>query len=140
MIKIGQLNVRSYKYAQILQLLQIEKIDILILIETWFKLNVDYPIPSGYNVYRADRDGLGGGIAVLVREQFKCSKVNVNISNFKKPTSIEHLTISVQVEFNKTFFVSAIYFPNKDNFSNNLSNLNVIIDKLNTFGSKFFIL
>lgn len=81
-LNIIQWNAQSLrpKLIALEQFLSQEKIHIAALNETW--LVPDSPIKvNGYNIYRKDRDGGWGGVAILVHKSIKSVQLNLDSIN-----------------------------------------------------------
>ncbi len=83
--------------------------DIFCLSETWLSPNEVCPIPPNYDMYRNDRTGRGGGVAILIKKQFKVKPITIPRDEWDLPTSLEIVSLSVQYKFNKSFIVSCVY-------------------------------
>ena len=120
---IAHLNINSLrnKFDQLKILVQ-DKIDILVVTES--KLDDTFPdsqfhIP-GYKVpFRKDRNKLGGGIIVFVRDDIPCKKLDVRI-----PEDIEALFLEINLRHTKWLFCGCYHPPSQNDayFYQNLSN------------------
>ena len=77
--------------------------------ETWLQPNDYCFIPSGYQIFREDRELHGGGVAIILNSSFKCNKMELNNVNLITPSNLEILCMSVQCNFNKSFVICVIY-------------------------------
>ena len=115
---IAHLNINSLrnKFDQLKILVQ-DKIDILVVTES--KLDPQFHIP-GYKVpFRKDRNKLGGGIIVFVRDDIPCKKLDVRI-----PEDIEALFLEINLRHTKWLFCGCYHPPSQNDayFYQNLSN------------------
>nr|CAI5834332.1 unnamed protein product [Callosobruchus analis] len=80
--------------------------DFIALSETWLNNNiVDSVIAlKGYKIFRTDRGGRGGGVALYVTNKYLCHSVNTIETNF------EQLWVAFTVS-NKRFIVGVLYKP-----------------------------
>nr|CAI5823600.1 unnamed protein product [Callosobruchus analis] len=80
--------------------------DFIALSETWLNNNiVDSVIAlNGYKIFRTDRGGRGGGVALYVTNKYRCHCVNTVETNF------EQLWVAFTVS-NKRFIVGVLYKP-----------------------------
>lgn len=105
--KIINVNARSLiNKAHALEALVIDHApDIAVITETWLHKNIlDSDIaPPGYSLVRRDRDGRGGGVAVLVKR-------NIIFSTLEVPGNIEAVWITTKLN-NRTVFIGAVYRP-----------------------------
>lgn len=94
------MNVRSLvpKMDMVRKWANTTNADILVLSETWFNKSItDYLIfIDGYKVYRTDKVGKGGGVAMCVRSKF-ISSVSLSITKTK---GFEFLAVKVGVSEN----------------------------------------
>lgn len=132
-IKIGQLNVRSLvaHFTDIKAYILDNNFDIFAVTETWLSNSIlDSAVKiAGYDLFRTDRIGRGGGVAVYVNSSF--NKVFINTSNV-----IEQLWLEVRLP-DVGFVVGVIYRPPNFNFGrfmdifdNTLSEIFVKYDKI----------
>ncbi len=111
MVTLAQQNVRSYsnKFYDIFKIISDKKIDILCMTETWLNDGISICIPKDYTITRTDRNGHGGGVAILYRNSFKVSHVKIDSDRFKSPHSLEFVCKGFQIDYNKKFIVCVIY-------------------------------
>lgn len=84
--------MQSYKFEHTCNIIVQYQLDIFCIIETWFKCNVIYSVPSGYNLCRKDREGkTHGGVAIIYKNSIKCTEVNIDLTKFKEPYSLEFI-------------------------------------------------
>ena len=84
-----------------------EDIDIMCISESWLlplTANRFIDIP-GYTVYRCDA-GMGGGVCVYVKEDFK---VNVLTTTLDRPDNIEDIWMTVQYRNFPSFIIGCVY-------------------------------
>ena len=116
-IRVGLLNVRSavQKASLILETLFGQKLDVLVLTETWFRSDdppaiTDDIAPEGYQIIHAFRRGRkggktrGGGISIIFNKNLNCRKFQLR-SQFK---TFETLNFSIFIKGKKINF-SAVY-------------------------------
>ncbi len=107
---LPHLNVRSIinKLDHIVIFIQQTDPDILVLTESWLRKNisnVDIALP-GYNIFRADRDGRGGGVAVYVK-----SDISVTVlDSITKPKFFEFISLRLHLR-PTSIIVIGIYRP-----------------------------
>lgn len=105
------LNVRSLvpKIDKIKIWANTTNTDIMVLSETWLKKSVPDELTSieGYKVYRTDRVGKGGGIAIYVNSKFK-SYVTLSVTKAKQ---FEVLAIKVGISKDTYITVVGCYRP-----------------------------
>ena len=110
-IRLAHLNVRSLlpKVHDVTDLLFNRGIDVLVLTETWLDQRENHNIIfNGYSVSRFDRDGRGGGVAVVVRNTFKMESVEAN-------HDIEQVWVRLKCQ-NTTICVGGVYRPPASNY------------------------
>ena len=83
-IKVIHLNIQNLlsKFDEFSKLVVDNKLDAVSLNETWLTNNItdDEISIDGYDLFRCDRDGRGGGAAIYVRELFKATFVTELLS------------------------------------------------------------
>lgn len=81
-LNIIQWNAQSLRSKLIAfeQFLSQEKIHIAALSETWLTPDISIKV-NGYNIYRKDRDGGWGGVAILVHKSIKAVQFNIDSIN-----------------------------------------------------------
>ncbi len=87
---------------------------------------------------RKDRLTHAGGVAILYKNIFKVKNLQLEILNWKTPSSIELLCLSFQFNFNKSFVVCVLY--RTDNALNDIYNLDLLFQKLLSLNRTFFVL
>lgn len=108
-IKILQWNAQSITNAADTQQLQLllndHSPDIVMIAKTWLKNHLKFYLIN-YKVYRNDRNSdRGGGVAIAVRKYIKHT-----LLTFVNTTSIENISISVEINNKENIFTSA-YCP-----------------------------
>ena len=108
----GLINTRpmSNKAASIIELFISQKMDILVITETWLYSDDSAKLrkitPPGYQIISNPRDSRrGGGVAVICRENYKCK--------MKTPTDFESFEF-LQLELisgNQKSYIFAVYRP-----------------------------
>lgn len=105
-IRIMTFNGRSIRSmenrAELCLFLINNNIDLGLVQETFLKENDKYYIP-GYTVIRMDRDGIGGGLLILVRHGIKFTTIDE-----KQLAAFEHMTIKLNT-INGGMYVTNIY-------------------------------
>lgn len=92
------------KQIQLQQVLKAKYIDIAILCETLLNEDSSFSLP-GYRIYRQDRIGAGGGVAIVVKNNLKTK----NYSNYAT-SGIENVSVELFLQ-NRSLVVTAIYSP-----------------------------
>lgn len=91
------LNIRSliHKLDYVNVLMQQTNPDILILSETWLKKSIkDCDVAlDGYTLFRVDRAGRGGGVAVYIKSGLSVSVLN----SITKPKCFEFIALQIQL-------------------------------------------
>ena len=131
--RIAHLNITLLpKYIDQLRLYLINKpVDILGINETRLDNSIDNAEVhiQGYNLYRKDRNRLGGGVAIYARDA-------LNVKNMSQlvPISIEAVCVEVTKPKMKPFLITSIYCPpnSKVDFMDNLENYFNELDKQNS--------
>nr|CAI5861082.1 unnamed protein product [Callosobruchus analis] len=113
-LKIGHINVRSLipSIVDFEELVISNNLDIIGVSETWLSDDIPSDLLSipDFNVYRNDRQGRGGGVAVYVRSSIKCKVVDI-----ETPTNaLECMIITFKVR-HSSFCVGIFYRPPKEN-------------------------
>ena len=109
-LKINHLNIQSLsnKLEELKHYLAYNQIDILTLNETLLNKQIVISPPiQGYTLYRRDRDGPGGGVAILIRDCIPSSLVRLP----SLPADFEALTIQIpkSLHQNQDLIISTIY-------------------------------
>ncbi|CAH1988353.1 unnamed protein product [Acanthoscelides obtectus] len=95
-LKFGHINCRSVLsgFHEFSTLVQNNNLDIVGISETWLSKDIsnDHISMNGYNCYRCDRDGRGGGVAVFVNNHY-----NSSIISFGQGPSLEYIWLKVQL-------------------------------------------
>nr|CAI5870126.1 unnamed protein product [Callosobruchus analis] len=80
--------------------------DFLALSETWLNEDTDNTIValSGYNLFRSDRNGRGGGVAIYARKNTVCSIISVDTKGF------DELWLTANISGQK-YAIGVIYKP-----------------------------
>ena len=122
------LNVRSLlchdKLDHIKILLSQTDADILVVSESWLKESVtDSSVAlDHYNIFRCDRVGKGGGVAIYVKSKFKVSV----LKTVSIPKCFELLILKVALGKNNSLCVAGVYRPPSAD-SNSIDNLAEIL-------------
>ena len=112
-LKICHINAQSLvrKIDELRFVMENSGIDIICISETWFVSSMWDNLfnMNGFQLFRADREGHGGGVAIYIR-----SGVNVRfIEKSKSDSKIEYLFVEV-LHNNCKVLVGCIYRPNKN--------------------------
>ncbi|XP_065895940.1 uncharacterized protein [Dysidea avara] len=80
------------------------KESILCITETWLSKDIfdNEIIPSGYTIYRIDRDSRGGGVLLAVKD-------NITSGQLSSPPHVEILTVLISTS--NPFIISVVYIP-----------------------------
>lgn len=137
---ISYQNIRSYrnKFGIICGVLQLYNYDILCLSETWLNPNEVCPIPPNYSMYRQDRTDRGGGVAILIKNEFKVNSISLPVDQWIYPTSLEIVSLAVQYKYNKSFIVSCVY--RTAYVQNDIHNLENCLEYFSRSSKKCFVL
>jgi hypothetical protein len=111
-VRIGHLNVNALtnKINLVSNLIHEHSIDVLCLTETKVDSNVTLINFPGYELVRKDRSASGGGVAILIRQEYKYSlKVIDAIEN--SSSNLESITLQVQVRKLKSILITCLYRP-----------------------------
>ena len=140
---MGLLNARSacHKAALIHDVIADNKLDILLLTETWIPSDAPHAAkldvaPSGYTVVHhhraASTERRGGGLAVIHRDSFRATPVDVgDYSEF------ESLALRVVGRRSSSLVVVCVYRPPGTVTSAFTEQLSDLLDRLATLDSKF---
>ena len=128
-MKIAHLNVRSLisGFDKFKHLVCEHDFDIVALSETWLSNDVDSDTIKlqGYNLFRKDRVGRGGGVAIYIKTGInKCEIVSLDF--LTNNNLFEHLWIKFKAN-QKTFLISSIYRPPQINLTDCLNDLEDIL-------------
>lgn len=99
-----------------------KSLTVVAVTETWFQKNYPdsfYSI-NGYNLFRQDRNGRGGGVALYVAEHIRCNVLQLNIDYV---SSVEYLLAKIKIG-RVSVGVAVVYRP--DNLDP--GNLNILSD------------
>jgi len=113
-------------------------IDVMCLCETWFISDEFYGVPEGYQILRKDRQKRGGGVAILVKDNLKVKEVSLADLDFKQPTSLEALCITLQSGFHQQMYLCSVY--RTKNPKNDLCNLDSLMTFLSTKNRRILLL
>lgn len=116
-IKIMQWNAQcitdTSKLIELRSFLNYRKIDILLLNETYLKEKHRFYIP-GYSIYRKDRLGHGGGVAICIKNIIKHNVISFIIMYFFsyhgfQANSIKFAKSTIITALTKLFIVNGVY-------------------------------
>lgn len=101
---ILQWNARSVvnKRDELMLLISEHNPHIISISETWLSSGQNFIIP-GYRVSRKDRNGIGGGVLIAVKNNFTAVATRIN-------TSLEFVCCKVDIN-NTTISFASIYLP-----------------------------
>ena len=94
------MNARSLnnKLAELSYLLDVESLSIAFITETWFNANTpDNCVSAGkstYNIFRCDRQSVGGGVCIIVDVSQRHVKLSTAISNFYYSIIQAHIIVT----------------------------------------------
>lgn len=118
-IKIAHINIRSLvpKLNDLVQFVVEHNLDVLIISETWLgsAVHESHVSVDGYRIFRKDRDGRGGGVAILLRDCFNASVIDTS-------SVIEQIWIAISIH-NIKFIVGGLYRPPQFDYKLFLSEL-----------------
>nr|CAI5821178.1 unnamed protein product [Callosobruchus analis] len=107
-IKVAHLNIRSLfaHLSEYRDTFNKNDFDFLALSETWLNEDTDNTIValSGYNLFRSDRNGRGGGVAIYARKNTVCSIISVDTKGF------DELWLTTNISGQK-YAIGVIYKP-----------------------------
>ena len=84
-----------------------DNIDVLCICETWLESELEsnfIHIPN-YNIYRYDT-GRGGGVCIIIRDDFKVTKINTGIDRID---GVDDIWVQIQYRKFPSFIVGCIY-------------------------------
>lgn len=112
-------NIRNQR-EELIEFLQDYEIDAILVQETQLKPSEKLTIPN-YHVYREDRDGRGGGLAIIIKRTH-----NFTILGTPDTQNIETIRGQVQIK-EKTIIIASVYRPpHKDLLDEDLNTLFVM--------------
>ena len=114
------------------------KLDVLCLTETWLKMNEECAFPPMCNVLRNDRPTRGGGVSIILMDYLKMCAIEVDISDWKTPHSVEFLCVTVQNNYYKSAVICVVYRTKY--ISNDLYNLDLLFEFLCNLGKRVYVL
>nr|CAI5855517.1 unnamed protein product [Callosobruchus analis] len=98
-MSFAHLNCRSLftGFDQISSLLSVNRYDIFAVTETWLNKDIlsEAVAIDGYEFYRRDRAGRGGGVGFYVKNSLQCNSLDFHMEN---AGNLEHLWISVKCD------------------------------------------
>lgn len=126
-IRILQWNCRSInsKVGELCKLIQIFKIDVVLLQETFLSDNKTFKI-NNFNIIRNDRNSQGGGVAIAIKNNWKFKKININ-SNIDE---IELIGCKIKIDDKNCLDIVSIYINH--NFNLNMAHIDNIFNKVET--------
>nr|CAI5837296.1 unnamed protein product [Callosobruchus analis] len=105
---VAHLNIRSLfaHLSEFRDTFNKNDFDFLALSETWLNEDTDNTIValSGYNLFRSDRNGRGGGVAIYARKNTVCSIISVDTKGF------DELWLTANISGQK-YAIGVIYKP-----------------------------
>lgn len=140
-MKIAHLNIRSIftGFDHFSHIVQENDFDVVVITETWLNNGVDSAHVSlpGYNFFRRDRVGRGGGVAAYVKSFYNCSEITFNLL---VNDQLEFLFLKLRVS-KTNLGIGVFYRPPQTNlnhflndFDNILSTVCTIVDELICLG------
>lgn len=117
-IKVCHLNVRSLStgFLEFRDIILNNCMDVVTISETWITNDINSNIVgiAGYSLFRKDRTGRGGGIAVYVREELKCETIQFDFDI--EEGGVESLWLNLKI-CNTNLVIGTIYRPPVVNIS-----------------------
>lgn len=101
-------------------------VDVICVTETWLNKSISDAFVGldKYNIFRCDRETLGGGVSIFVKKNI-CCKI---IQKSKPEDKVEHVFVEIQSKGSK-LLLGCVYRPNRrintDNFQSFLDNVTV---------------
>ena len=134
--KVAVMNCQSLmnKVPQLHTFIESTDPDIVLGNESWLKPDISNSevFPPGYNIFRKDR-GLGfkktgGGVFIMVRQEFTCSEIQLDID-----TDLELIFVEIRMKDQQNVKVGSFYRPpwSDDTYMENLARA---LDQVNQKG------
>nr|CAI5830915.1 unnamed protein product [Callosobruchus analis] len=128
-MSFAHLNCRSLftGFDQISSLLSVNRYDIFAVTETWLNKDIlsEAVAIDGYEFYRRDRAGRGGGVGFYVKNSLQCNSLDFHMEN---AGNLEHLWISVKCD-GKKICICVIYRPPHSKLQDCLQYLDTVLPK-----------
>ena len=126
-MKLAHLNVPSLfaGFNEFSNLIQELDLDLVGISETWLSNDVssDAIAIPGYSIFRSDRAGRGGGVALYVKNMYKCQVLSFE---FNFSNSFEHLWVKFK-NSHRTFVIGVFYRPPHSNIMDCVNDLDNIL-------------
>lgn len=114
-LKVVHINAQSLnnKVDEFKLIFENSDIDVICVSETWLIPSTPDCLicPIGYKVFRSDRSGHGGGVAIFVKNSISCKICYKSPSNDSIDQQIEYIFIEVS-SFGKKLLLGCVYRPN----------------------------
>nr|CAI5829996.1 unnamed protein product [Callosobruchus analis] len=127
-VSLLSFNIRSIctGFVHFKQYVVTHNVDFMALTETWLyhQSHSDLFCIDSYNLFRLDRDGRGGGVAIYAKDSYNCQIIFSNISDY-----LEQLWISVKLS-GKTYVIGSLYRPPSADVINCMLELDNTLAKL----------
>lgn len=128
-VNVVHINAQSLKNKidEFRYIFESSDVDVIAVSETWFLPELANGLFSlnGYRLFRSDRIGHGGGVALYIRNSFQC-KI---ISNSQLHESIEYIFVEISCD-NRKILCGVVYRPSKkisfDNFFQCIERLSLL--------------
>lgn len=75
-------NSIVHQHREFADFLQQHNVDVALLQETFLKPNNDFKI-ANYRIFRTDREGHGGGTAIIIKNSIKAQQLNIKLKNIE---------------------------------------------------------
>ena len=112
-IRILNINFQSIrnKQGELINLIDSTKPDVIFGTETWLDPSIkdEHFFQEGYNIYRNDRNLIGGGVLIAVKDTYITSSVP------ELQTDCEIVWCKMEIVGHKTVYISAYYNPTTAN-------------------------
>lgn len=120
-MKIGHLNVRSLisSFNNFIELIEDQHFDVIGITETWLNDDIltDRVNIPGYRLFRKDREGRGGGVALYVSDKLSCQEIS-----FDFQFTTENIWMKLRVS-EKLFIIGVLYRPPSKHINNFIEDL-----------------
>lgn len=110
---VCHINAQSLtkKIDEFCYLFEDSAVDAICVSETWFdkKINEKIVELNGYHIFRSDRVGHAGGVAIYIKNNIKCKF----LCAYNQPKDVEYVFIEVNSEMEK-LLLGCVYRSDKD--------------------------
>lgn len=129
-MKIAHINIRSLftGFNDFTHMVQVKDYDVVMITETWLSENIDNNVINipGYNFFRKDRKGRGGGVGAYVKSFLDVKVINFD---FGVTEALEFLFININLH-NKTIVTGVFYRPPNTNPNTFIPDLDNILSEV----------